>query len=87
MAEASDKSPEEKLRAAAAGRRRSAREAECEELKAALGDDIELVTLDSVDWFNHRRIHGEILPGRRKFITQQPTRPPAAVNRAQPTGP
>ena len=32
-------------------------------------DDIELVTLDSVDWFNHGHIHGEILPGHRKLIT------------------
>ena len=28
-------------------------------------DDVEFATLDYVDWFNHRRLHGEILEGRR----------------------
>ena len=32
-------------------------------------DDVEFATLEWVDWFNHRRLHGEILPGRRQFTT------------------
>ena len=32
-------------------------------------EDVELATLEYVDWFNHRRRHGEILPGRRQFTT------------------
>jgi putative transposase len=32
-------------------------------------DDVEFATLEYVDWFNHRRRHGEILPGRRQFTT------------------
>ncbi len=32
-------------------------------------DDVEYATLEYVDWFNHRRRHGEILPGRRQFTT------------------
>jgi putative transposase len=31
--------------------------------------DVEFATLEYVDWFNHRRRHGEILAGRRKFTT------------------
>ncbi len=31
--------------------------------------DVEFATLEYVDWFNHRRRHGEILPGRRQFTT------------------
>lgn len=31
--------------------------------------DVEFATLEYVDWFNHRRLHGEILPGRRQFTT------------------
>ena len=26
-------------------------------------DDVEFATLEYVDWFNHRRLHGEIEPG------------------------
>ena len=26
-------------------------------------DDVEFATLTYVDWFNHRRLHGEIEPG------------------------
>ncbi len=32
-------------------------------------EDVEYATLEYVDWFNHRRLHGEILPGRRTFTT------------------
>lgn len=32
-------------------------------------DDVEFATLEYIDWFNHRRRHGEILPGRRQFTT------------------
>lgn len=32
-------------------------------------EDVEFATLEYVDWFNHRRRHGEILPGRRRFTT------------------
>jgi len=32
-------------------------------------EDVEFTTLEYVDWFNHRRRHGEILPGRRQFTT------------------
>lgn len=32
-------------------------------------EDVEFATLEYVDWFNHRRRHGEILPGRRQFTT------------------
>lgn len=32
-------------------------------------EDVEFATLEYVDWFNHRRRHGEILDGRRKFTT------------------
>ena len=32
-------------------------------------EDVEFATLEYVDWFNHRRRHGEILPGRRKYTT------------------
>ncbi len=32
-------------------------------------EDVEFATLEYVDWFNHRRLHGEILPGRRQFTT------------------
>ena len=31
--------------------------------------DVEFATLEYVDWFNHRRLHGEILEGRRQFTT------------------
>lgn len=31
--------------------------------------DVEFATLEYVDWFNHRRLHGEILAGRRQFTT------------------
>jgi putative transposase len=31
-------------------------------------DDVEFATLEYVDWFNHRRLHGEIEPGPG-FIT------------------
>ena len=31
--------------------------------------DIEFATLEYVDWFNHRRLHREILPQRRTFTT------------------
>lgn len=31
-------------------------------------DDVEFATLEYVDWYNHRRAHGEILPGPR-YIT------------------
>lgn len=31
--------------------------------------DVEFATLEYVDWFNHRRLHGEILGGRRQFTT------------------
>jgi putative transposase len=32
-------------------------------------EDVEFATLEYVDWFNHRRRHGEILDGRRRFTT------------------
>ena len=32
-------------------------------------EDVEFATLEYVDWFNHRRRHGEILEGRRQFTT------------------
>jgi putative transposase len=32
-------------------------------------EDVEFATLEYVDWFNHRRRHGEILRGRRQFTT------------------
>ena len=32
-------------------------------------DDVEFATLEYVDWFNHQRRHGEILPERRAFPT------------------
>ena len=32
-------------------------------------EDVEFATLEYLDWFNHRRRHGEILDGRRKFAT------------------
>ena len=32
-------------------------------------EDVEFATLEYVDWFNNRRRHGEILPGRRQFTT------------------
>lgn len=32
-------------------------------------EDVEFATLEYVDWFNHRRRHGEILDGRRHFTT------------------
>jgi putative transposase len=32
-------------------------------------EDVEFTTLEYVDWFNHRRRHGEILEGRRQFTT------------------
>jgi putative transposase len=32
-------------------------------------EDVEFATLEYVDWFNHRRRHGEILAGRRQFTT------------------
>ena len=32
-------------------------------------EDVEFATLEYVDWFNHPRRHGEILPGRRRFTT------------------
>ena len=31
--------------------------------------DVEFATLEYVDWFNQRRLHGEILAGRRQFTT------------------
>jgi putative transposase len=31
--------------------------------------DVEFATLEYVDWFNHRRRHGEILTGRHQFTT------------------
>jgi putative transposase len=31
--------------------------------------DVEFATLEYIDWFNHRRLHGEILEGRRQFTT------------------
>jgi putative transposase len=32
-------------------------------------EDVEFATFEYVDWFNHRRRHGEILDGRRHFTT------------------
>ncbi len=32
-------------------------------------EDVKFATLEYVDWFNHRRLHGEILDGRRRFST------------------
>jgi putative transposase len=32
-------------------------------------EDVEFATLEYVDWFNQRRRHGEILPGRRQYTT------------------
>ena len=31
--------------------------------------DVEFATLEYVDWYNHRRSHGQLLPGRRTYTT------------------
>ncbi|HEU4915920.1 MAG TPA: integrase core domain-containing protein [Acidimicrobiia bacterium] len=46
-------------------------------------EDVEFATLECVDWFNHRRRHGEILPGRRQFTTPRHTKP-LTVRTSQP---
>jgi len=48
-------------------------------------EDVEFTTLEYVDWFNHRRRHGEILPGRRQFTT--PAAHEAAYYRQTSTAP
>jgi putative transposase len=48
-------------------------------------EDVEFATLEYVDWFNHRRRHGEILGGRRQFTT--PAAHEAAHYRQTSTGP
>lgn len=57
-------------------------------------EDVEFATLEYVDWFNHRRRHGEILSGRRQFTTpaaheaahyhQTSTAPEAVTQQTEP---
>lgn len=46
-------------------------------------DDIEFATLTYVDWFNNRRLHGEIEP-RPGFTTPGPTKPTTTVKPSPP---
>ncbi|MBK8334972.1 MAG: transposase, partial [Acidimicrobiaceae bacterium] len=46
-------------------------------------DDVEFATLTYVDWFNNRRLHGEILDGPR-YTTPPASKPPSTVNPPQP---
>jgi hypothetical protein len=40
-------------------------------------DDVEFATLTYVDWFNHCRLHGEIL--EHGYTTRQPSKPTTTV--------
>jgi hypothetical protein len=48
-------------------------------------DDVEFVMLSYVDWFNHRRLHGEIL-GDPGYATRPPFRPSTTVRPWPPGG-
>ena len=46
--------------------------------------DVEFATLTYVDWFNHRRLHGEIEPGPG-FTTPPRSKPPTTVTTSPPS--
>ena len=46
-------------------------------------DDVEFATLGYVDWFNHRRLHGEITDDN-STSHQQSSRPPTTVKQNPP---
>ena len=45
-------------------------------------DDVEFATLEYIDWFNHRRRHGEITDGPG-YTTPPPTKRPTTLNNSQ----
>jgi transposase InsO family protein len=47
-------------------------------------DDVEFATLGYIDWFNHRRLHGEITD-ENTYVTQQSSRPPTTVKKHPPS--
>lgn len=47
-------------------------------------EDVEFATLEYIDWYNHQRLHGEILPGRRKYTTPAAHEAAATVRTSPP---